>query len=144
MFERTRHVWKHMEQWKLRNIMVECDSSLHPEASKEPTKAESYWPISLTSCLCKVLLKLALGVFAVCLTENALYEAAVYKLADMTNLNITITAIRIITNPNHPIRPYCLDPTKLEDYGLRTIRSKNSKTSVCTSSGTLWKLIDRH
>jgi hypothetical protein len=28
------------------------------------------------------------------------------------SLNTTITAIRFISNPNHPIRPYCLNPTK--------------------------------
>jgi hypothetical protein len=57
-------------------------------------------------------------VFAVCLTENALCEAGVFTLAGMRNLYTTITAIRIINNPNHPIRPYCLNPTKLEEYVL--------------------------
>jgi hypothetical protein len=28
-------------------------------------------------------------------------------------------ATRIISNPNHPIRPYCLNPTKLDEYALR-------------------------
>jgi hypothetical protein len=40
-------------------------------------------------------------VFAVCRTENALCEAGVSALADMRNLNTTITPIRFITNPNH-------------------------------------------
>jgi hypothetical protein len=49
-------------------------------------------------------IRLALGVFAVCRTENALCEAGVSKLADMRNLNTTIIAIRFISNP---IRPFC-------------------------------------
>jgi hypothetical protein len=59
-------------------------------------------------------IRLALEVFAVCLTENALCEAGVSTLVGMRNLNTTITAIRVISNPNHPIRPYCLIPTKLD------------------------------
>jgi hypothetical protein len=63
-------------------------------------------------------IRLALGVFAVRRTENALREAGVSTLADMRNLIIKITAIRFI-NPNHPIRPYCLNPIKLDEYALR-------------------------
>jgi hypothetical protein len=69
--------------------------------------------------------RLALGVFAVCRTENALCEAVVSTLADMRNLNITITAIRFISNPNHPIPPYCLNPTKLDEYALRPAAPKS-------------------
>jgi hypothetical protein len=50
---------------------------------------------------------------------KTLCEAGVSTLADMRNLNNTITAIRFINNPNHPIRPYCLKPTKLDEYALR-------------------------
>jgi hypothetical protein len=39
-------------------------------------------------------------------------------------LNTTITAIRFISNPNHPIRPYCLNPTKLDEYALRQATPK--------------------
>jgi hypothetical protein len=55
-------------------------------------------------------IKLALEVFAVYHTENALCKAGVSTLADIRNLHITITAIRFISNPNH--RLYCLDPKK--------------------------------
>jgi hypothetical protein len=61
-------------------------------------------------------IKLALGVFAVSRTEN---EAGVSTLADMRDLRTTITAIRLISNPNHLIRPYCLNPTKLDEYALQ-------------------------
>jgi hypothetical protein len=39
----------------------------------------------------------AIRVFAVCHTENALCESGVSTLADMRNLNTTITAIRFIS-----------------------------------------------
>jgi hypothetical protein len=38
-------------------------------------------------------IRFALGVFAVCRTQSALCEAGVSTLADMRNLNTTITAI---------------------------------------------------
>jgi hypothetical protein len=69
-------------------------------------------------------IRLALGVFAVCRAENALCEAGVSTLADMRNLNTTITAIRFISNPNHPIRPCCLNPTKLDENALRSAAPK--------------------
>jgi hypothetical protein len=56
-------------------------------------------------------IRLALGVFAVCRTENALCKAGVSTLAD-------------ISNPNHPIRSYCLNPTKLDEYALRSAAPK--------------------
>jgi hypothetical protein len=61
-------------------------------------------------------IRLALGVFAVCHTENALCEAGASILANIRNLNTTITAIRFISNPNHPIRPYSPNPTNLDEY----------------------------
>jgi hypothetical protein len=63
-------------------------------------------------------------VFAVCYFENALCGASVSTLADMRNLNTTITAIRFISYSNHPIRPYCLYPTKLDEYALRPAAPK--------------------
>jgi hypothetical protein len=66
-------------------------------------------------------IRLALGVFAVCRTKNALCKAGVSTLADMRNLN---TTIRIINYPNHPIRPYCLNSTKLDEYALRPAAPK--------------------
>jgi hypothetical protein len=66
-------------------------------------------------------IRLAQGVFVVCRTENALCKAGVSTLADMRNLNTTITAITFISNPNHPIRSYCLNPPKLDEYVLRLV-----------------------
>jgi hypothetical protein len=89
-----------------------------------------------------------LGVFAVCRTENALCEAGVSTLADMRNLNTTITAIRFISNPNHPIRPYFLSSTKLDDYALRSAAPKTLFVRAMEQLGKLQidtrKMNDRH
>jgi hypothetical protein len=69
-------------------------------------------------------IRLALGVLAVCRTENALCKAGVSKLADMRNLNTAITAIRFISNPYHPIRSFFLNPIKLDEYALRPAAPK--------------------
>jgi ribonuclease HI len=69
-------------------------------------------------------IRLTLGVFAVCHNENALCVTGVSTLADMRNLNTTITAYRFISNPNHPIRSFCLNPTKLVEYALRPAAPK--------------------
>jgi hypothetical protein len=71
-----------------------------------------------------IRIRLTLGVFAVCRTENALCEAEVFILADMRNLNTTITAIRFISKPNHSIRPYCLNPNELDEYAQRPAAPK--------------------
>jgi hypothetical protein len=69
-------------------------------------------------------IRLALGVFAVCRTKKSICKAGVSTLADMRNLNVTITTIRFISNPNHPKRPYCLNPTKLDEYALQPAAPK--------------------
>jgi hypothetical protein len=82
-------------------------------------------------------------VFAACRTENALCEAGVSTLADIRNLNTTITAIRFISNPNHPIRHFCLNPltvtwTNIDhnrfDYELCAIRRSASNDSTQTET----------
>jgi hypothetical protein len=47
-------------------------------------------------------IRLGLGIFAV--------------LAETRNLNTAITALRIISNPTHPIRPFCVDTRKIDEY----------------------------
>jgi hypothetical protein len=42
----------------------------------------------------------------------------------MRNLKTTITVIRFISNSNQPIRPYCLNPIKLDEYTLRSAAPK--------------------
>jgi hypothetical protein len=81
--------------------------------------------------------KIGTGMFAVCRTE----DASASTLADKRNRNTTITAIRFICNPNHPIRPYCLNPTNLDEYELPIC---SPKSFICMSNGILRKTTDRH
>jgi Fic family protein len=49
--------------------------------------------------------RLALGTFVICRTENLLCEAGLAKLDEIRELNSTKSAIKILTNTNHPVRP---------------------------------------
>jgi hypothetical protein len=40
-------------------------------------------------------------------------------LDEIRKLNCTKSAIRIVTNADHPIRPYFMKPNKLDKYALR-------------------------
>jgi hypothetical protein len=63
--------------------------------------------------------RLALGTFVICRTENLLCEAGLAKLDEIKKLNSTKSAIRILTNTDHPIRPYFTIPNKLDEYAVR-------------------------
>jgi hypothetical protein len=58
-------------------------------------------------------IRLTLGIIAVCRTENALCKTGKTTLSEMRNLKTAITAVRIISNPIHPIRPFCVNARKL-------------------------------
>jgi hypothetical protein len=53
--------------------------------------------------------KIALGVFAICKTENALCEAGLPTLTEKRELNTTMVATRILTNKDHPIRHFFME-----------------------------------
>jgi hypothetical protein len=57
--------------------------------------------------------RLALGTFVICKTET-LCEAGLAKLDEIRK-----SAIRIVTNAEHPIRPYIISPNKLDEYAMR-------------------------
>jgi hypothetical protein len=57
--------------------------------------------------------------FVICRTANLLYEAELAKLDEIRKLNSTKSAIRILTNTDHPIRPYFTNPNKLDEYTMR-------------------------
>jgi hypothetical protein len=59
----------------------------------------------------------ALGTFVICRTENLLCGLA--KLDEIRKLNSTKSAIRILRNADHPIRPYFMNPNKLNEYAMR-------------------------
>jgi hypothetical protein len=63
--------------------------------------------------------RLAMGNFVICRTENVLCEAGLAKLDEIRKLNSTKSAIRILTNTDHQIRPYFTNPNKLDEYTMR-------------------------
>jgi hypothetical protein len=64
-------------------------------------------------------IRLALGVFAVC---RSMRSRGINTHMKMKNLYTTITASRFISN--HPIRPFRLNQTKLDEYALRPAAPK--------------------
>jgi hypothetical protein len=60
-----------------------------------------------------------MGFFVICRTKNLLYEAGLAKLDEIRKLNITKSAIRIVTNADQPIRTYFMNPNKLDEYAMR-------------------------
>jgi hypothetical protein len=48
-----------------------------------------------------------------------LCEAGLAKLDEIRKLNSTKSAIRIVTNADHPIRPYFMNPNKLDEYAMQ-------------------------
>jgi hypothetical protein len=54
--------------------------------------------------------KIALRVFAICKRENALCETGLPTLTEMRELNTTMVATRILTNRDHPIRHFFMNP----------------------------------
>jgi hypothetical protein len=63
--------------------------------------------------------RLALGTFVICRTENFLCEAGLAKLDEVRKLNSSKLAIQILTNTDHPIRPYFTNPNKMDEYAMR-------------------------
>jgi hypothetical protein len=63
-------------------------------------------------------IRLALGAFAVSRTKKVLCEAGMTKLAEMRKLGNTKATKRVVTNKEHSIRPFCTNPSKLDEYAL--------------------------
>jgi hypothetical protein len=63
--------------------------------------------------------RLALGIFVICRTENLLCEAGLAKLDEIRKLKSTKSAIQIVTNADHPNKPYFMNPNKLDEYAMR-------------------------
>jgi hypothetical protein len=60
--------------------------------------------------------RLALGTFAVCRTENAKHEAGISTLAEIREQDTARIAIRIITNESLPIRSYFMNNKIHDEY----------------------------
>jgi hypothetical protein len=58
-------------------------------------------------------------VFVICKIENLRCKAGLAKLDEIRKLNSTKLAILIVTNADHPIRPYFMNPNKLDEYAMR-------------------------
>jgi hypothetical protein len=63
--------------------------------------------------------RLALGTFVICRSENILCKAGLAKLDEIRKLNSTKSGIRILTNTDHPIKSYFTNPNKLDEYAMR-------------------------
>jgi hypothetical protein len=63
--------------------------------------------------------KLALGVFAICKTENTLCEAGLPTLSEMRELNTTIVATRVLMNERHPIRHLFTNCRTQDEHAMR-------------------------
>jgi hypothetical protein len=60
-----------------------------------------------------------LGTLVICRTENLLCEVVLAKCDKIRKLNSTTSKIQILTNTDHPIRPYFTNPNKLDEYAMR-------------------------
>jgi hypothetical protein len=65
------------------------------------------------------MISLVLGTFVIYRPENLLCEAGPTKLDEIRRLKSTKSAIRILTNTDHPIRPYFTNPNILDEYAIR-------------------------
>jgi hypothetical protein len=81
--------------------------------------------------------RLVLGIFAVSRTENALCEAKITTLTEMRKLNNTKATIREVTNKEHPIRLFCTNPSKIDEYPLRSKIPKPIFIRAALHLGTL-------
>jgi hypothetical protein len=84
--------------------------------------------------------RLLLATFLICRTEN-LCEASLAKLDEIRKLNNTKSAIQILTNSNHQIRPYFMKPNKLNDYEMRP---KNLQPLFIKTAEFLGEKTNRH
>jgi hypothetical protein len=90
-------------------------------------------------------IRFALGVFAVCRTDNALCEAGVSTFADMGNLNTTFTAIIFISNPNHPIRPFCLlacQTSTITDLIMNFVQSDEAQATIDSFQAETFRILN--
>jgi hypothetical protein len=63
--------------------------------------------------------RLALGTFAMCKTENVLCEARLPTLTQFTDENTMKTGIRLLTNKNHPTILQMINRNICDDYAIK-------------------------
>jgi hypothetical protein len=69
--------------------------------------------------------------------ENFLWEAGLSNLAELRELYNVKTTVRIITNPKHPIRRFCVDLNRTDGYAYRTRTPKPLFVRASESFGNL-------
>jgi hypothetical protein len=57
-------------------------------------------------------IRLALEAFAVSKSENIPSEERITTLTEMRKLSNTKATLRVVTNKEHPIRPFCTKPVQ--------------------------------
>jgi hypothetical protein len=60
-----------------------------------------------------------------------------FSLSEMRELNNVKTTTRISTNPRHPIRPFCVEPKKTDEYAYRPTTPKPLFVRASESFGNL-------
>jgi hypothetical protein len=63
-------------------------------------------------------ISLALSAFVFSITENVLCEAGMTTLMQMRKLSHTKATLRVVTNKEHSIKPFCTNPSKIDEYAL--------------------------
>jgi hypothetical protein len=74
--------------------------------------------------------RLVLGTFAVCRTENVLHEAGIFPLAEIREQDTARIAKRVITNESHPKRSY---------FMISKIHDKYEKSNQYLLEHIYWK-----
>jgi hypothetical protein len=65
-------------------------------------------------------LRIALGAFCVCRTENIMCESGFESLAERRKRKIINTAIHVAENSSHPVNRWCKEKEAYEDYAFKS------------------------
>jgi hypothetical protein len=82
-------------------------------------------------------IRFSLGAFAVSRTEKVLCEAGMTTITEMRKFSNTKATMRVVTNKEHPIRLFCINPSKIDEYAHTT---EDTKTFIYPSSALLGTL----
>jgi hypothetical protein len=69
-------------------------------------------------------LRIALGAFCVCRTENIMCESGLESLAERRKRKIINTGIHVAENSSHPVKGWFKEKEAYEDYALKSKLSR--------------------
>jgi hypothetical protein len=72
-------------------------------------------------------LRIALGAFCVCRTENIMCESGFESLAERRMRKIINTAVHVAENSSHPVNRWFREKEAYKDCALKTILRKSPK-----------------